>query len=68
MNNLIAKFITNEFKGELNNRGIGIEDTRITPAHIHNLCSMIHNGAITRNSGKIVLQEMFDIERDIYGK
>jgi len=55
----IANWISGEFFGLLNQAGIGVEQSRVTPQGLAALVQMIARGEINQNTGKLVLTEAF---------
>jgi aspartyl-tRNA(Asn)/glutamyl-tRNA(Gln) amidotransferase subunit B len=63
-----AKLISNWLLGELsrllNNAGIEIDETKVTPVQLAALVSMVEAGKISGTAGKQVLDTMFETGRD----
>jgi aspartyl-tRNA(Asn)/glutamyl-tRNA(Gln) amidotransferase subunit B len=55
----IANWITGELFGLLNQYGIPIDDTRVTPEALASLVQMVSSGEINQSTAKVVLSEMF---------
>jgi len=56
---VVSNWMMTEFLGLLNSEKIPIEDVKVTPAELAGLLKMVEAGAINRNSGKAVFEEMF---------
>jgi len=55
----IAHWITGELFGLLNQKGISINESHISPAKLSELICKVNNGEINQNIAKSVLEEMF---------
>ena len=55
----VANWITGELFGLLNQSGIPIEKTRLTPQELASLLQLLSQGEINQNTAKMVLAEMF---------
>ncbi|MCJ7660736.1 MAG: Asp-tRNA(Asn)/Glu-tRNA(Gln) amidotransferase subunit GatB [Anaerolineales bacterium] len=57
---LVSNWLTGEFFGLLNQTGMSIEQTRVSPGALARLIHMVVKSSITQNTAKNVLHEMFD--------
>ncbi len=55
----VANWIIGELFGLLNQFGIAIEETRVTPQGLASLLLLVFEGEINQNTAKVVLGEMF---------
>ncbi len=56
---MVANWITSELFGLLNKDNISLEDSKIRPAHINKMVSLIEQGTISGKIAKVVFEEMF---------
>jgi len=56
---VVANWLTGEFLRLVNATGTPVSQVRLTPTAVAELLSLIENGAINRNTGKNVFEEMF---------
>jgi aspartyl-tRNA(Asn)/glutamyl-tRNA(Gln) amidotransferase subunit B len=54
-----ANWIANDLQRELTAAGIGLDSSRIRPAHVAGLAGLVESGVISRNIAKEVFVEMF---------
>ena len=59
----LANWITGELFGLLNQAGVGIEGSRVSPQALAELVRMVLRGEINQNTGKLVLAEAFQTGR-----
>ncbi len=59
----VANWIANDLLRELSAGGIGIEDSKLRPAHIAGLVKLVKDGAISNNIAKEVFIAMFESGR-----
>jgi aspartyl-tRNA(Asn)/glutamyl-tRNA(Gln) amidotransferase subunit B len=55
----LANWISGELFGLLNQAGLGIEDSPVTPQALARLVQLVSQGEINQNSGKLILGEIF---------
>ncbi len=60
---LIANWMTGELFARMNQAGVGIEAVRISPQALVELISLVAQGEINQNTGKEVLEAMFESGR-----
>jgi len=56
---VVANWVTGELFGLLNQAGLNIEATRVSPQSLAELIHIVARDEITQNTGKLVLEEMF---------
>ncbi|KYH34689.1 aspartyl/glutamyl-tRNA(Asn/Gln) amidotransferase subunit B [Clostridium tepidiprofundi DSM 19306] len=56
----VANWIMGDISAFMNEKNIGINDTKITPQHLGNLIKLINDGKISNAIGKKVLSEMLE--------
>jgi aspartyl-tRNA(Asn)/glutamyl-tRNA(Gln) amidotransferase subunit B len=56
----IANWLSSNFFGLLNEAGITLEQSKITPENFAQLVSLVETGEINASSGKVVLEQMFE--------
>jgi aspartyl-tRNA(Asn)/glutamyl-tRNA(Gln) amidotransferase subunit B len=59
----IANWLSGELFGLLNQAGVGVEDSRVSPQALAALVGMVARGEISQSSGKAVLVEAFHTEK-----
>lgn len=55
----VANWLTGEFLRLVNAKGVPIDQAKITPENLADLLGLIDKGAVNRNTGKAVFEEMF---------
>jgi aspartyl-tRNA(Asn)/glutamyl-tRNA(Gln) amidotransferase subunit B len=55
-----ANWISGDLRARLNEAGIGIEESRVTPEHIAEIISLVGAGTISRSAGRDVLGGVFE--------
>lgn len=56
---IVANWVTGELFGLMNQAGLSIETTRVDPKSLAELIEIVARGEINQNTGKLVLEEMF---------
>ncbi len=60
---MIANWILNELLGKLNEKGINISESPVSPEHIAELVELIDTGVISGKIGKEVFEEVFKTKK-----
>jgi aspartyl-tRNA(Asn)/glutamyl-tRNA(Gln) amidotransferase subunit B len=58
--NKIANWLSSDFFGLLNEKGISVDQSKVTPENLAELVRLVETGEINASSGKMVLEYMFD--------
>ena len=60
----IANWLSSDLFGLLNEAEIGIEDSRVSPEAFAELVELVDSGAISAATGKVVLEQLFEVGGD----
>jgi aspartyl-tRNA(Asn)/glutamyl-tRNA(Gln) amidotransferase subunit B len=55
---LLAKLVVHGLLGALNYHGLDLRESKITPAHVAELASMVEGGVVTEKTAKYLLREL----------
>jgi len=55
-----ANWVSGELRARLNEAGVGIAESKVTPGHVVELISLVEGGSVSRSAAKDILSRVFE--------